>query len=196
MGKCRETSSADCGGDCSGLCDVPQMGAPSCDAPLAAYCQGAMDAALACPGDCFGSTAVDQGADACRTSAVAIAESYPRCVAPLVQLSFAFKAGLSSAEQASFASFVHDLGGRMSTLYDALDRLALLAAQDADLLAAAQGPIQDELDAQLAIAPEDPDLGCVSRRLPETSAWLQSEQTVLMNAQSDAMMVLSAAGAM
>ncbi len=191
-GKCRTVNSGSCDGDCTGLCDVMQMGEPSCDAPLAGYCDSGMDSGLACPGDCFGGASVDQGLDVCRVSALSLAASYPRCEAPLVQLSFAFKSGLDSAEQADFATFVRQVNVPLVKLYDALGRIGLLSAEAMALSSEGQGAIADELSTKLASAPEDSGLGCANRRLPETSSWLDDEQTLLMSSQADAVLVLSA----
>jgi hypothetical protein len=190
-GACKTLSSESCAGECTGLCDASQSGVPSCAAPLTGYCQSATDAPLACPGDCFGSVAVTKGSDLCRTSAIAVAESFPRCAPPLVQLSFAFAPGLSASDQAAFATFVHDLDAPFAKLYDALGRIALLSLEDADLTTAAKGAIQDDLAQKLMASPEDSGLGCATKRLPETTAWLETEMTALSGLREDAMQVLS-----
>ena len=98
-GTCRQTSTESCGGDCTGVCDLSASGAPMCEAPLAPYCSSASDAALACPGDCFGEAALTQGAAKCRASALAIGRILPRCAPPLVQLSFGFNMSLGADAQ-------------------------------------------------------------------------------------------------
>jgi hypothetical protein len=191
-GKCRMLSSDVCTGNCTGLCDEPKTGQPSCSAPLRSYCSAAMDSALACPGDCFGTATVDKGSAACRASAIAVARSFPRCEAPLVQLSFAFKPGTSSTDQGAFATFVHELNAPLGRLYDALGRIDLLAAAGTDLAASGKAEIADELSSGLGADPKDPGLTCAEQRLAEAGTWLDTEQTTLATLKADAMQVLTA----
>jgi hypothetical protein len=195
-GKCRTLSSNGCAGSCTGLCDLAQSGEPSCIPPLRAYCRSAMDAKLGCPGDCFGKASLSQGAAACQPSALAIAQSFPRCEAPLVQLSFAFKPEVAAGEQTAFAKLVHDLNPPLVELYAVLNRLALLGDESAALATAVDGVIKDDLATKLAASPEDSGLGCANRRIPETKTWLMSEKQKLSDVQGSAMSVLSALASM
>jgi hypothetical protein len=192
-GKCRQISSvASCSGNCTGRCDAPSTGTPACDDPLRAYCSAPMGGMLSCPGDCFGSASVDKGSTACRASALGIARSFPRCEAPLVQLSFAFKPDTPVDQQASFAALVRDLNAPLAQLYDALGRISLLAAEDSELATAASGEVADALSSGLSADSKNPGLTCASQLLPEISSWLQSEQTVLDGLKTDSMQLVAA----
>jgi hypothetical protein len=167
-------------------------GAPTCDAPLVAYC-GDGSNALACPGDCFGTVAVSKGADACRKSAVSVAQCVPRCAPPLLQLKLSFKDGLDSAGQAAIAKLAQDLDAPLAKLVDAQSRLALLQTAAADLATEQSGDIADELAKLMAASPKDAGLACANKRLAPVPTWLDDQTTAIMKLQDEITQLLSVA---
>jgi hypothetical protein len=183
-GTCRQTSTSSCDGACTGVCSSSASGEPMCEAPLASYCSSASDAALACPGDCFGEAALQMGAAKCRASALAIGRILPRCTPPLVQLSFGFGAMLDGDAQAALATLVQKLNGPLAKLSDAAGRLALLSAAAADLQEASQGDIADQLDMQLDANPKDKGIVCAKKQLAAAGTWLDGEAGTLAALQA------------
>jgi hypothetical protein len=189
-GECRTTSNGSCDADCTGLCDDDSAGPASCEDPLAAYCSGG-NTALTCPGDCFGDATVSKGADACRGSAVSIGRCLPRCVPPLVQLSFSFQMDLDSASQADLAKLVQDLNAPLAKLIDAQARVAMLQQAATDLAAAQAGDVADELDKLMKDDPKGAELTCAKKALDKVTTWLDDQNAALTKLQDDIMQLLA-----
>jgi hypothetical protein len=145
-GECRVLSTADCGGACTGLCRNTTD--ETCADPSRRFCTADPDAAE-CAGVCFGKASIPDTTAACELSATALGQLLPTCELSLVQLSFAFAAGLDESEQGAFATTSMALTSALSTLLDAVARAEMIAAAGNALEAAATGVEKDELDAAL-----------------------------------------------
>jgi len=178
-GTCRALNNGVCAGMCTGLCDAPSEDEPACDAPLHAYCTAETPAAVRCNGDCVGQAAVGSGEPLCQTNALAIGRITPRCEAPLIQLAFGFAQGLPAAQQSALAEAVDALNAPIASLITEGNRLDLLASATADLIAAAEGEVQDRLDSEFEDMPKDAGLICAEARLPESNSWLEEQMTLI-----------------
>jgi hypothetical protein len=189
-GTCRALNNGVCGGLCTGLCDAPSEDEPACNAPLRAYCT--TDAAeVGCNGDCFGQAGIDSGEPLCQTNALAIGRITPRCEPPLIQLAFGFAEGLEVAQQSALAEAVDELNAPIAALITEGNRLDLLAEATIDLLAAAEGEIQERLDSELADMPRDAGLICADARLPESTSWLEQQVTLIEDLRADVSALLA-----
>lgn len=189
-GECRTISNGKCDADCTGLCDDDSASPASCENPLAAYCSGG-NMALTCPGDCFGDATVAKGIDACRGSAISIGRCVPRCVPPLLQLSFAFQMDLDSASQVELAKLVQDLNAPLAKLIDAQARVAMLQQALSELAAAQDADIADALDKLMKDDPKGDELACANAALKKVPTWLDDQTTALSKLQDDIMQLLA-----
>jgi hypothetical protein len=185
-GTCRALSDdATCGGSCDGLCDdVTQA---QCIAPMRRVCSATM-APEACEGQCFGTPSIDGTTPLCDLNGRAVAQLFPVCVPPLVQLSFTFADGLSNAEQDVFASHVAALSEPIVGLLDAMARADLVALAGADLEAAADTLAQSAVDD--ALSDDAEGASCAESTLGDVSGLIGAALSSVEDARMDAMLVL------
>ncbi len=190
-GQCRSLSEGPCEGECTGLCDEPTAGLPACGSPLEPYCSAPADAPLACPGDCFGSAALADGAELCRTSALAIGHALPRCEATLAQLSFTFQGDVEPGDQAAFASLVEKLSTPIGRLLEMLRRTDLLLTSETALTASGAGEITTYLAAEIAASPDDSGLQCAQEQLTGANEWLAEQPERIQMLRDQSMVLLT-----
>lgn len=189
-GTCSATSSAVCDGSCRGICTESSSALTECIAPLVGYCDSESGPAFVCPGDCFGTATLDRGSALCQVNALSLGRIFPRCDAPIVQLSFSYKEGLSAQAKDDFAALVAMLNGSFGTLYAMLARINMLIAANADLSASAVGPLSVRLNKALMLAPNDAGLLCAKNALP-VLVQLSAQAAALQVLQADVMTVIS-----
>ena len=91
------------------------------------------------------------------------------------------------------AKLVSDLNAPLGKLVDAQSRLALLQTAAADLAAAQDAEIADELAKLTKASPGDEGLACAKKQLAGVPTWLDDQTNAITQLQDDIAQLLAAA---